>query len=346
MSLPLSQLLKKHKNWHHPMRSSFPPADGGRSATDRQPSFPSASNNRCNFRSVQSSPPLNHRPTQKHHHHYQYPNSSFPPNYRRDRAPSPGISSSGTSIRPNFIVQLVNGDTKLSFSVKNQEIRSLASLCDIPEESVRVPQFGCIAGSFSFRQWVDALSAVVALWDYRLQGEHDFVPALIPNVIVPSDMDELRDRLGDLFSGHVLSLMENGDTVKKVKTEIDEKVRQIESFSSKRGLKLEVFEKRKVLETEKDLIVKRLEEFENAMKSIVRFLKGKNGFDGGEEEEDVAVFILEGACDWPRIHSLIRRECRRLEDGLPIYAYRRNILKRIHGEQVSRKIPNLTSDIW
>lgn len=292
---------------------------------------------------MRSPPPLNHRPTQNHHH---YPNYDFPPNYRRDRAPATGIPTSGTRIRPNFIVQLVhprnsaaNSDTKPSFSVREQEITSLASLCEIPEESVHVPQFGCVAGSFSFRQWVDALSAVVALWDHRLERKHDFVPELIPNVIVPSDMDELRDRLRELFLAHVISLMENGDAVKKVKAEIDEKCRQIESFSSKRGLSLEVFEKRKALEAEKDLVVKRLEEFENAMNRIMRYLKGK---DGEEDGDNVAVFSLEGAYDWPRLHNLIRRECRRLEDGLPIYAYRRSIVQRIHGEQVFPKILHLT----
>lgn len=210
-------------------------------------------------------------------------------------------------------------------------ISTLASLIGIPVDSIHVPQFGCVAGSFRFRQWVDALSAVVSLWEYRLQGKTLLVPELVANVTVPSDVDELRDRLRALFSAHVTSLLDNGDCVKKVRAEIEEKSRQVESFSSKRGLKLEAFEKKKALEAERDLIVKRLEEFKNGMKSIVRFLEGSVP-DG--EKDDVAVFSLEGAYDWPRIHSLIRRECRRLEDGLPIYAYRRNILKRIHGEQV------------
>ncbi|KAJ4908582.1 helicase domain-containing protein / IBR domain-containing protein / zinc finger protein-related [Raphanus sativus] len=308
------------------MSSSLPPADGGRSATNRHSSFPSASTNRRNF----LSPPLNHRHT--HHNHHQYPNSSFPPNQRRDRPPSP----------PNFVVQLLHprispasagsGDAaKPSFSVRKQVISTLASLIGIPVDSIHVPQFGCVAGSFRFRQWVDALSAVVSLWEYRLQGKTLLVPELVANVTVPSDVDELRDRLRALFSAHVTSLLDNGDCVKKVRAEIEEKSRQVESFSSKRGLKLEAFEKKKALEAERDLIVKRLEEFKNGMKSIVRFLEGSVP-DG--EKDDVAVFSLEGAYDWPRIHSLIRRECRRLEDGLPIYAYRRNILKRIHGEQV------------
>ncbi|XP_010491706.1 PREDICTED: ATP-dependent RNA helicase DEAH12, chloroplastic [Camelina sativa] len=309
------------------MRSSFPLSDGGRSETDRRhPSFPSSSTNRCYSRSPQYSPPLNHRPTWNHHHSH-YPNPNFPPNYRRDRAPS-------SSTRPNFIVQLLH--PRVNAAAKREEIKSLALLCDVPEESVHVPQFGCVAGSFRFRQWVDARSAVVALWEYRLRGEHDFVPELIPNVVVPSDMDELKDRLRDLFSGHVISLMENGEGVKKVESEIDEKNRQVESFESKKGLKFEVFEKKKAVESERYLVVKRLEEFKNAMKSIVRFLKRKDGYESdGKEEDDVAVFSLEGAYDWRRIHSLIRRECRRLEDGLPIYAYRRNILKRIHGEQIT-----------
>ncbi|KAG2307155.1 hypothetical protein Bca52824_026903 [Brassica carinata] len=179
-----------------------------------------------------------------------------------------------------------------------------------------------------------ALSAVVALWDYRLQGKTLLVPELVANVSVPSDEEELRDRLCDLFSAHVLSLMENGDCVKKVRAEIEEKDRKVESFSSKRGIKLEAFERKKALIAEKDLIVKRLEEFKNGMKNILKFLQGRDGsvYDG--EKDDVAVFSLEGTYDWPRIHSLIRMECRRLDDWLPIYAYRQNILKRIHGEQV------------
>ncbi|KAG2307148.1 hypothetical protein Bca52824_026896 [Brassica carinata] len=164
--------------------------------------------------------------------------------------------------------------------------------------------------------------------------ENPLFPELVANVSVPSDEEELRDRLCILFSAHVLSLMENGDCVKKVRAEIEEKDRQVESFSSKRGIKLEAFERKKALIVEKDLIVKRLEEFKNGMKNILKFLQGRDGsvYDG--EKDDVAVFSLEGTYDWPRIHSLIRRECRRLEDGLPIYAYRQNILKRIHGEQV------------
>ncbi|CAH8281561.1 unnamed protein product [Eruca vesicaria subsp. sativa] len=312
------------------MRSSLPPPNSGSrrsSTTNRQWSLPSASP--TNLSLSRSSPPLTHRPTHNRH----YPNSNFP----RDRAPT-------TPTKPNFIVHLVhprtpsaNTDAKPSFSVRKQLINTLASLCRIPEESVHVPQLGSVAGSFGFRQWIDALSAVVSLWECRLRGKHDFVPELVPNVIVPSDMDELRERMRDLFSSHILSLLGNGEGVKKVRKEIDEKSRYIESFASKRGIRLEVFEKKKSLEAERDLVVKRLEEFKNAMMSIVRFLNKSNGSEvvDGVEEEHVDVFDLKGDYDWPRIHSLIRRECRRLDDGLPIYAYRQNVLKKIYGQQVT-----------
>lgn len=310
------------------MRSSLPPANSGRrSTTNRQWSLPSASPYSL----------FAHRPTQ-HHRHSHYPNSNSPPNHRPDRGPT-------TRTKPNFIVHLVHprtpaaaanttdGDSNPSFSVRKRAISTVASLCGVPEESVHVPQLGRVAGSFGFRQWIDALSAVVALWDLRLRGKHGFVPELVPNVVVPSDVDELRDRLRDLFSAHVLSLLQNGESLKKVRGEIDEKSRRIESFASKRGLRLEVFDKKKALEAERDLIVKRLEEFKIAMMSIVKFLR-RSDCSEVDREDDVDVFSLVGDYDWPRIHSLIRRECRRLDDGLPIYAHRRTILKKIHGQQV------------
>ncbi|KAF2283943.1 hypothetical protein GH714_017447 [Hevea brasiliensis] len=46
------------------------------------------------------------------------------------------------------------------------------------------------------------------------------------------------------------------------------------------------------------------------------------------------VFTLEGDFDWERIHRLVLREIRRLEDGLPIYSHRQEILRKICGKQV------------
>lgn len=52
-------------------------------------------------------------------------------------------------------------------------------------------------------------------------------------------------------------------------------------------------------------------------------------------EDSVPIFkFVRGEFNWNRIHHLILRECKRLDDGLPIYAYRQEILQRIYLEQV------------
>lgn len=99
----------------------------------------------------------------------------------------------------------------------------------------------------------------------------------------------------------------------------------------------ELSEREKRLGAEKDLVEKRLKEFKSAMNSLLVHLEGKRTttevvVDG--EGNNVKLFNLEGDYDWRRIHSLMLRECRRLEDGLPIYAYRQDILRQIHCQQV------------
>ncbi|XP_010519140.1 PREDICTED: ATP-dependent RNA helicase DEAH12, chloroplastic-like [Tarenaya hassleriana] len=321
------------------MRNSSPPTAGEVPANNLRPPFSSSYDD-------------HHRYRQNHHRsqnlpHRQYPNPSFPPNYRRDQPPRPGKTPPGRNLRSNFVVELLHPTAycykERPVPARRQEIGSLLFRCGISAETVLVPQSGSIAGSFTFRQWVDARAAVLSLWDSRLQEKHDFVPRLIRNIVVPSDMDEVNDKLRGLFSAHVVSLLENCEGVKKWNAELDEKSRRIETVSAsmkkKGGLGLKDFsdlnDKKKVLKAEEELIAKRLGEFKSAMECILRFLEGKNAiFEGSEEEIGVEVFNLDGGYEWPRIHQLIRRECRRLEDGLPIYAYRRNILRRIHGEQI------------
>jgi len=90
-------------------------------------------------------------------------------------------------------------------------------------------------------------------------------------------------------------------------------------------------EQKKGLNVEKNQVERRLKEFESAMDCILKYLaEGDDEEDGGS----VNVFKFDGCFDWNRIHCLIRRECRRLEDGLPIYTYRTDILREIHYQQV------------
>ncbi|CAK8537397.1 unnamed protein product [Lathyrus sativus] len=92
-------------------------------------------------------------------------------------------------------------------------------------------------------------------------------------------------------------------------------------------------EKKKGLDDEKSLVEKRLKEFEFAMESILQHLEESNIVESGEDF--VPVLSFDGNFDWKKIHSLIVRELRRLEEGLPIYAYRQEILPQIHHQQIT-----------
>lgn len=56
----------------------------------------------------------------------------------------------------------------------------------------------------------------------------------------------------------------------------------------------------------------------------------------GDKEEGVDLFaaIDDGEVDFVKVHMMLLRECRRLKEGLPIYAYRRRILNHIFANQV------------
>ena len=144
-------------------------------------------------------------------------------------------------------------------------------------------------------------------------------------------------RLRPVFARHVkgLMMMEEGKEVKFGMDECERLAKEISRLSSslskplRIGTQNELMKKKKGLVDEKNLVERRLKEFESAMQCLLKYLE-----DGGDDVEGVKVFRFDGGFDWKRIHCLIKRECRRLEDGLPIYAYRRDILQEIHYQQV------------
>jgi ATP-dependent RNA helicase DHX8/PRP22 len=95
----------------------------------------------------------------------------------------------------------------------------------------------------------------------------------------------------------------------------------------------------KTLEAEKDLVDDKIAEYKAAMSSIRRaMLRGTDDDEEEEPDEDgVDVFAIgEGEdVDFAGLHMMMLRECRRLNEGLPIYAYRRKILNHIFSNQVS-----------
>ncbi|GMJ08687.1 hypothetical protein like AT4G01020 [Hibiscus trionum] len=295
-------------------------------------------------------PPGGHRP----HHHYNNHRPSYPNNYRPSfqavnnqhsrrhfpLAPSTTVVSDGSNVfrRPNFIIQLLH-DYSPSPSEPNN-IQTLISQLDPSPESSRILTTGKIAAFLTFQEWNQTLSSVLHLWRSRLDGSHHYTPNLISNIIVPSDAVELEQNLKTLFSSHITGLMD-GELVKKWQRKINEKSDEIASLSaqmSKRNYLLRRFyelnDTKKALMAERSAISKRLKEFKGGMGSLLRCLE--DGVVMGNEEDDkgVEVFRVEGELDWKRIHQLILRECRRLEDGLPIYAHRQEILTRIHCEQI------------
>lgn len=118
---------------------------------------------------------------------------------------------------------------------------------------------------------------MISLWESRLHGVHNLTPRLVANVVVPSDKDELEERLKLLFADHIRSLME-GETVKKWQRKKDEKLDQIAAVSAKMSgrnrLSLKFFneltEEKNVLQQERDLIVWRLREFKSSMRCLLK----------------------------------------------------------------------------
>jgi ATP-dependent RNA helicase DHX8/PRP22 len=94
---------------------------------------------------------------------------------------------------------------------------------------------------------------------------------------------------------------------------------------------------KKTLETQKDLVDAKIAEYKASMRLIRRaMLRGTDEEEEEVEEEGVDVFGI-GECedvDFVRLHMMMLRECRRLNEGLPIYAYRRKILNHIYNNQV------------
>ncbi|CAK8537270.1 unnamed protein product [Lathyrus sativus] len=85
-------------------------------------------------------------------------------------------------------------------------------------------------------------------------------------------------------------------------------------------------ERKKGIDDEKSLVEKRLKEFEFAMESILQHLEESNNVESGEDF--VHVLRFDGNFDWKKIHSLILRELRRLEEGLPIYPIGRKFFSK------------------
>ncbi|XVF15255.1 hypothetical protein REPUB_Repub09cG0135200 [Reevesia pubescens] len=304
----------------------------------------SSSSNHCHPPADQGG----HKPYHHHNHSYrsnhnQRPNFQAVNNqYNRRRFPHPppaSVSATNSNFicRPNFIIQLLHDSS--SSPSKPNDIETVISQLNPSPEKYQINATGKIAASLYFREWAHTLSSILSLWRSRFDGSYQYTPNLISNVLVPSDMVELKQNLKTLFSNHVKGLME-GELVKKWQKKIDKKSDEIADVSGQmgkrhcaRGRFFELNDKKEALMAERSMIWKRLKEFKGGMRSLLGCLEDGEIVDA-EEKEGVGVFKFDGEFNWKRIHRMILRESRRLEDGLPIYAHRQDILTRIHGEQI------------
>ncbi|CAL0320377.1 unnamed protein product [Lupinus luteus] len=292
---------------------------------------------------------FNSHNTTRHHHNSQLQPPPPPPpsshgghNSRPTRHSfyhwKPGVHPPGnnsTVRRPSFGITLLPGRR----CFRRDDVAAVISECNSKPENTSFSGGDRVTAVLGFRQWCDALDAVGWFWQSRLKELHDLTPELTSSVLTRSHMHELERRLKNLFSYHVKCLME-GKEVKRLSVEIERLSKEIESVSKmlSKPLPIPVYnqrkEKKKGFETEKKLIEKRVREFKNAMECLVK--KFEEEEENNEDEESVvSVFKFEGRLDWMKVHCIITRERRRLEEGLPIYAYRTDIIQNVHSQQIT-----------
>lgn len=164
-------------------------------------------------------------------------------------------------------------------------------------------------------------------------------------VSVPSDRVELEDRLKALFSDRI-KLMIDGDEVKKCEAKRDSLAKEYERVHRLRTKPQRYWhdlnEKENMYKCEIELVEKRIREFKSAMNCLLANVNGEALEEYGEDGLPVFEFdhirnwsqMKSLMMKWCQIHRLMMRECRRLEEGLPIYGYRQQILQQINHQQV------------
>ncbi|KDP40932.1 hypothetical protein JCGZ_24931 [Jatropha curcas] len=268
------------------------------------------------FRPPPHSPHLFHlRPHYDHQHNHQQ-------NQKRNRL-------FGVKLLPNRPCQQQeqrqhnNGGRTLS-------IETLVAECNPKPCRFNTSSSGKPIASLFFQQQADALDAYVSFWERRLAGDHFFNPEVDFKV-----GEDVRERLKRVFKFYAEKKVLEGETVKKLEGKVNELSVAIDEFSGllrkPKSLRtyVEIEARKQHLHDERDGIVNRIEEFKGAVKCILDYLDGK-------EVEELAVLGFKNwkGFNWNKIHFFLLRECRRLENGLPIYGFRREILQQMHLQQV------------
>ncbi|KAL7199797.1 hypothetical protein ACSBR2_021990 [Camellia fascicularis] len=274
-----------------------------------------------------------------HHHHHRHHHRPFfysPSNPHPHwlplpppPAPPPPSAASLSQQPPPFMVEL---HSRCPF-FPTPDLVSLINQCNPTPHNFFVNPTGLVAGILFFRHRTYAAEAIVFFWERRIAGDHFMTP--VSEVLD----DELQERVKGLFVCHVESLLE-GEVMQSMVKKRKVLQNEAENLSArlrkpqKLGLLFgDLPGKAKGLRDEIGLITNRMEEFRSAMKWVLNYLQGNNSKDSvisGETE----VFKFEDGLDLSRIHCIVMRECRRLEEGLPIYGFRLEIIRKVLSEQV------------
>ena len=276
-------------------------------------------------------PTANHRTTTRHDSYLRRQ-----PLWPADHHRNPRFHSNHLHDRPRFPNFIVNLRLTHRRNLRREEIETLIADCNPNPEKFSFPPNESIAASLNFNNRTDAISAVVWFWESRLsECRHDLSPEFIEmNSGNPKHGDELNFRLRSVFMSHVKELMEGKEINRWINEwdRISKEIKQVNSLLSKPfpiRVQDENLDRKKMLDGEQNLVEKRLKEFEYAMENILMYLEENNNND-----DDVNVIKFGERFDWEKICNFIVRERRRLEEGLPIYAYRKEILQQIYHQQV------------
>nr|GMC59608.1 ATP-dependent RNA helicase DEAH11, chloroplastic-like [Ipomoea batatas] len=228
----------------------------------------------------------------------------------------------GPTMPANFVINLRSSNQTMT----SLELRQLVKKLPKRPQSSSLCDGG--GAKLCYERWPETLEAMEHLWRARLAGELLFRPALIGSV-------ELEKRVMTVFYQRVRELM-YGELVKnsgKKLTEVTEEANGVTGQLRKPnslGVASDLLKRRDALMVEVELIRERIKEFKQGIRCVWFHLK-----DMDDSEESVSVLKLEGEFNWDRLHYLMKRECKRLQDGLPIFSFRHQILREISCHQVT-----------
>ena len=280
-------------------------------------------------------PPHRHRDYRDHHYHSQ---PQYQPQHQRYRPAQPSHPP------PQLAVFLLRTGPDYSAPTATEVEALVGGLPSPAPASLSVNSSGRLAARLVFRSLREAAAAARELWAHRLEGHH----LLTPELRDPALAAHASPLIASLFAAHASRLLDSDLSVLSAarSAEIAASIQAVKGrlgspnrFRDFNQLILEM----KTLEAEKELVDAKIAEYQAAMRSIQRAMLREA--DDYEEGVDVFGSVQGVEVDFARVHKIMLRECRRLKEGLPIYAYRRRILNHIFTNQVTMDYLNSLRDL-